>query len=245
MEFGYVYETGKREENQDALLFRSSLLSMGRLWFAAVCDGMGGMSHGTEASALCIREMEAWFDRELICCLCGRNKKAKDLERAIKAKGFMLYRRMNGMLFEKMRMEKKPMGTTAVMCIVYNGKYYLFHIGDSRAYMLEKTFGRFFLRQLTKDHGNENGLWRCLGLNRDWKPDFFRGSIGRRGLLICTDGFFRKYNKEIWKKCLNAKKLKNEAAVMKRLKEIAFYNMRQGEKDNISAIYMGWENGNE
>lgn len=241
MKFGYVYETGKRAENEDALLFRCSLLSKGELWLSAVCDGMGGMQNGMEASALCIREIETWFDRQLIPCICKYGKNKGKLEQIIKSKGFMLYRQMNRMLFEKMRTEDVAMGTTALMCILYRGRYYLFHIGDSRAYLLGKRMNLFICRQITKDHGNEQGLSRCLGLNREWKPDFHSGRIGKSGLLLCTDGFFRKFDKNIWKKCLDVKKMENEVSIGKRLKEIAFYNIRQKESDNISAIYMGGE----
>lgn len=129
MKFGYVYETGKRAENEDALLFRCSLLSEGELWFAAVCDGMGGMKNGMEASAFCVREMEAWFDRQLIPCICTCGKHKRRLEEIIRSKGFMLYRQMNRELFEKMRMAGTAMGTTAMMCILYKGRYYLFHTG--------------------------------------------------------------------------------------------------------------------
>ncbi len=242
MKFGYVYETGKRAENEDALLFRCSLLSEGELWFAAVCDGMGGMKNGMEASAFCVREMEAWFDRQLIPCICTCGKHKRRLEEIIRSKGFMLYRQMNRELFEKMRMAGTAMGTTAMMCILYKGRYYLFHIGDSRTYLLGRR--NFFpCKQITKDHGNERGLSRCLGLNREWKPDFYSGLIRKSGLLLCTDGFFRKYDKDIWKRCLDGKKLKCETGIGKRLKEIAAYNIRQKEGDNISAIYMGGEGG--
>lgn len=239
MKFGYVYETGKRAENEDALLFRCSLLSKGELLFAAVCDGMGGMERGMEASAFCIREMETWFDRQLIPCICGNDRGESRLADAIRSKGFLLYRQMNRALFERMRTENTAMGTTALMCIVYRGRYYLFHIGDSRAYLLGKGMYGFLCRQLTKDHGNEQGLSKCLGLNREWKPDFHSGRLGKRGMLLCTDGFFRKFDRNVWKRCLDKKKLKDEKCICKRLREVADYNIRQKEGDNISAIYMG------
>lgn len=239
MVFGYVYEAGARERNEDALLFRSSLFAEGELVFAAVCDGMGGMGNGMEASSLCIREMETWYDRELLPCISGAGKKACNLERVIKSKGFCLYRRINRMLFDKMRHEGKSMGTTAVMCIIYKGRYYLFHLGDSRGYLLGNGWGIFSGRQLTKDHGNEKGLSRCLGLNRQWEPDFCRGRLGRGAMLLCTDGFWRKSDRRIWKKCMDRKKMTREQVIGKRLKEIACYNMRMGETDNISALFIG------
>lgn len=239
MVFGYVYETGGREKNEDALLFRSSLFAGGELAFAAVCDGMGGMENGMEASSFCIREMETWFDRQLVPCVAAADCKGRNLEKLIRSKGFTLYRQINRALFDQMRLHRRAMGTTAVMCILYKGRYYLFHLGDSRGYLVGKRWGIFLCRQLTKDHGNEKGLSRCLGLNRCWEPDFHKGRLGKRGMLLCTDGFWRKSDRRIWKRCMDKKKMDREQSIGKRLREISRYNISRGETDNISAIYIG------
>lgn len=238
MVFGYVYETGKRSGNEDALLFRSSLFAGGELLFMAVCDGMGGMENGAEASGFCIREMETWYDRQLLPYIGTCSRQLRDIGPALKSKGFCLYRQMNQALFQQMRCTGRKMGSTATMCIVYENRYYLFHVGDSRAYLLKHRMGNSSFRQLTIDHGNGNGLSRCMGLNKEWKPDFKTGRIGKKGMLLCSDGFYRQYKKAVWKGCLNPQKLEGEESIRKRLREIADYNMRQGEQDNISAIYM-------
>lgn len=240
MNFGYVYETGKRKENEDALLYRLCLFSRGELALLAVCDGMGGMECGMEASAICIREIEAWFDGELIPFLENRKGREKGLQEGIRSKGFILYRRINNILFEKMRLEGKKMGTTALLCLIYREKYYLFHIGDGRAYLQKKAFLFKGLKKITRDHGDARGLSKCLGLNREWKPDFHAGKCKAGGMLLCTDGFYRKYDKRLWKNCLDLEKLQNDAHISKRLKEIGNYNIRQKETDNISALYVGW-----
>lgn len=243
MVFGYVYETGKRACNEDALLFRSSLFAGGELCFAAVCDGMGGMDNGMEAAGFCIGEMESWFDRQLIPLIGSHKAGGRDMKSAIRSKGFCLYRRMNRALFEQMRQTGKRMGTTALMCVIYRQRFYLFHIGDSRGYLVRRPWNQKRFLQLTKDHGNEKGLFRCIGLNREWKPDFMTGRLGKAGILLCTDGFYRAYNQKVWNGCLNPKKLREEDGIRKRLREIADYNLRQGERDNISALYMGGETG--
>jgi serine/threonine protein phosphatase PrpC len=240
MEFGYVYEAGKRARNEDALIFRSSLFAAGELVFAAVCDGMGGMEDGQDASYFCVNEMEAWYDRQLLPLIgtCGLPSGEKELKAAIQSKGFGLYRQINRQLFEQMRYRGRKMGTTATMCIIYRKRYYLFHLGDSRAYLLGKFPGKFSCRQLTKDQGTERGLCKCLGLNKEWKPDFRTGALEKKGLLLCTDGFWRKYEPGVWKTCLNPVKMRDEAGMRKRLRELADYNLRMGETDNISALYV-------
>lgn len=240
MKFGYVYETGKRKENEDALLYRLCLFSRGELALLAVCDGMGGMDCGMEASFICIEEIESWFDGEMIPFLENRKGGKKAFTRGIQSKGFTLYRRINNILFEKMRLEGKKMGSTALVCLIYRGRYYLFHIGDGRAYLQRKVVFFKGFKKLTKDHGNERGLCKCLGLNREWQPDFYTGKCRVGGILLCTDGFYRQYDKNLWKSCLAFEKLRDEVAISKRLREVASYNIRHKETDNISALYTGW-----
>jgi serine/threonine protein phosphatase PrpC len=240
MVFGYVYEIGKRAQNEDALLFRSSLFARGELVLAAVCDGMGGMEEGREASYFCMSEMESWYDRQLVPLIakCTTSAKERKLGTVIQSKGYMLYRQINRSLFEQMRYRGRKMGTTATMCVLYHNKYYLFHIGDSRAYLMGKIFGQFYCRQVTKDQGSDRGLRKCLGLNREWQPDFVTGTIGQSGILLCTDGFWRKREQAVWKNCIHPGKMQNETGIGKRLREIAADNLRRGETDNISALYV-------
>ena len=40
------------------------------------------------------------------------------------------------------------MGTTLDICLIYNNKVYIGHVGDSRVYRIRKEF----MRKLTQDH---------------------------------------------------------------------------------------------
>lgn len=238
MEFGYVYETGARACNEDAVLYRSSLFVEGELVLAAVCDGMGGMQSGVEASLYCVKEMEEWFDTQIIPCVETYGMKPRKLKRIIRSQGYMLYQHINKTLFERMRVEKVRLGTTATMCLIFGEYYYLFHLGDSRCYRFSKCMLQTKIRQLTKDHGTAGGLYKCLGLNKEWKPEFLTGKMGKQSLLLCSDGFWRKQDLHLWKRCLDCRKMKDEKGIVRRLKTIADYNLRMGEKDNLSAIYI-------
>ena len=44
--------------------------------------------------------------------------------------------------------EYEGMGTTLEICLIYNNKVYIGHIGDSRIYRIRKEF----IRKLTQDH---------------------------------------------------------------------------------------------
>ncbi len=49
---------------------------------------------------------------------------------------------------QKENKELEGMGTTLEICLIYNNKVYIGHVGDSRIYRIRKEF----IRKLTQDH---------------------------------------------------------------------------------------------
>lgn len=236
MIFGYVYERGLRKCNQDALLFRQTRLSCGDLCMAVVCDGMGGETKGEEASYLCVHELDVWFDQELLPIFLDTSISEMKRIRQIKTKGYLIFYKVNRMLFDQMRMTGERLGTTSTVLITFKGQYYIFHIGDSRLYGIRSIFNKSFFCKLTKDHAIDKKLTKCLGLTPDFKPDFYFGYWIYRNFLLCSDGFYRSYNSDTWKNCLNMKYMNESISIAKRLRELAMDNIRKGEFDNISAL---------
>ena len=54
-----------KETNQDSLSVMILNTPQGRMAFAVLCDGMGGLAKGEVASACMIRLFSEWFQREL------------------------------------------------------------------------------------------------------------------------------------------------------------------------------------
>lgn len=238
MVFGYVYETGMRKSNQDALLFRSTLLSEGELSMAVVCDGMGGEEKGEKASYECIRAFDCWYDRELLpVFIRGKQNSIKRMKQ-IKAKGMKIFHDINNSLFDDMRRHRERMGTTASVLIIYHKDYYLFHVGDSRIYFVQRFFQKTKFICKTKDHAKEHQLTRCLGLNKDYQPDFLWGKTFCKEFLLCTDGFWGNYHEKIWEECLDVAYMVREDKICRRLNELAKDNLRNGIRDNISALWI-------
>jgi protein phosphatase len=97
------------------------------------------------------------------------------------------------------------MGTTLEVCLIYNNKAFIGHIGDSRIYRIRKEF----LRKITKDHSyveklvtdgtitkeeaqnhpKKNMLMKALGCTAFVEPDItVKGFLKDDILLICSDG---------------------------------------------------------
>ncbi|MBQ7066299.1 MAG: serine/threonine-protein phosphatase [Lachnospiraceae bacterium] len=237
--YGYVWETGnKKAVNEDSLLLRTIKTKNGSLVVGCICDGMGGIGNGELASGYVAEQLEQWVLNE---CLPAIRRGGTAV--VIKGKGMRFFKKVNKELFYHMKTKRFPLGTTASVLILYEKKGYIFHIGDSRIYgFFSYLFfkGISLSRQFTKDHRKKtNVLTRCLGLTPDGRVDFYQFQIpkGESGFLLCSDGFYRQFDKGL-KKYLAPARLKSNAEIEKRLKEIVKRLIQKGERDNVSALYV-------
>ena len=122
-------------------------------------------------------------------------------------------------IYEKSKENKEfeGMGTTLEVCLIYNNRAYICHIGDSRIYRIRKDL----IRQLTQDHSyvqtlvkqgsitreeadhhpKKNMLTKAIGCNAFVEPDVMvRGFQKNDILVMCSDGLTNMINsKEIQK----------------------------------------------
>lgn len=185
-----------RTSNQDSYL--AGEMSGGVAW-AVVCDGMGGAAGGNVASSTAVRMISHTIDE------CYRNGMKPSsiynmLESAIAG--------ANAYLYDMAQKDESlsGMGTTCVTAIMVDGKLYVAHVGDSRAYLVSSNGT---LRQLTRDHSMvqdlvENGtltadeaksfpgkniITRAIGVDNRVAVDFIEDSYEKDDiLLLCTDG---------------------------------------------------------
>ena len=109
----------------------------------------------------------------------------------------------------KEKAKKEPdlqdMGTTIDVCLIYNNKVFIGHVGDSRVYRIRKNI----MRKLTTDHSyveklvkegtitkeeaynhpKKNMLMKALGCGTLVEPDVIcKGFLKDDILLMCSDG---------------------------------------------------------
>ena len=190
-------DVGKiREMNQDYYYISNSLDEI-QLYMLA--DGMGGYNGGEIASKLAIQTAKSYIENNF-------NEIEKDKDSIIQLIGSSM-EYANMVVYEKSKESKEleGMGTTLEICLIYNNRAFIGHIGDSRIYRIRKEF----MRKLTKDHSyvqqlvdegkitkeesinhpKKNMLIKALGCTEFIEPDsmvkgFIKGDI----LLMCTDG---------------------------------------------------------
>ncbi len=165
-----------------------------------LADGMGGYTGGEIASRLACMSAAKYIQDNF-----QDNKQYVKEEIMPIIKDAMMF--ANRIVYEKSREEKEleQMGTTLEICLIYNNRVFIGHIGDSRIYRIRQeimrklTVDHSYVQKLVKDgtitkeeaiyHPKKNMLMKALGCEEDISPDimvknFNPGDV----ILICSDG---------------------------------------------------------
>mgnify|MGYP004504338401 FL=1 len=198
-------DVGKaRDMNQDSYYISDSLSEV-KIYLLA--DGMGGYKGGEIASSLAIKCTKNYIENNF-------KETPKDRESLIQlVASSMEYANM--VVYEKSKEDKEleGMGTTLEVCLIYNNKAYIGHVGDSRIYRIRKDFIRkltqdhSYVQKLVKDgtitkeeaenHPKKNMLMKALGCNAFVEPDVLvRGFLRDDILLMCSDGLTNMVKQE-------------------------------------------------
>lgn len=219
------------DRNQDSVVLQQVLTGRGRVLLAAVCDGMGGISCGGEASGYAAEQIREWFYTELFAMI-RKNKRYWVIRRSLDRLAFHMQSRLKRYASQ----EGISLGTTMTVLVVWERTWLLWHLGDSRAYRLR---GRR-MEQLTTDHVHDEGkLTKCLGSFGWFAPQHRLGVLKPgEGMLLCTDGFRRRVTAQELQEVMNPREIAGEEQIGRRLKEIGETCMKRGERDNLSAVYV-------
>ncbi|MGJ7922734.1 PP2C family protein-serine/threonine phosphatase [Neobacillus sp. LXY-4] len=250
MAFQIAYHTDvgiRKKTNQDGLLIKTAKTPNGMVGLFALCDGMGGLSHGELASATVIRGLSNWFDSELPDILAseeGAKNISIQLEQQIK--------QLNEKIVQYGEAQNVKLGTTITAMLVIFSTYYIVQIGDSRAYSIDSE-----LKQLTKDqtlvareleYGNiteaqakidprRNILLQCVGATRELNVVITEGKLAPDTVyLLCTDGFYHEITEQELYAAMNPEQLQTETFMKKRVIELVDLVKNRNETDNISVI---------
>ncbi len=205
-----------------------------------LADGMGGYNGGEIASKLATTIALSYIQSNFE----NTPKEREDILKLVKSA--MEYANM--VVYEKSKEQKDldGMGTTLEVCLIYNNKLYLGHVGDSRIYRLRGEFFRklthdhSYVQKLVKDgtitqeeadhHPKKNMLMKALGCTAFVEPDVtVKGFIKDDIILICSDGLTNMVEEQ---EIYNILKKEGTLAAEK-LVEKANEN---GGYDNITAI---------
>lgn len=195
MDVAYRTDVGKiRQKNEDAVL--TLFDSNNDIFVCAVADGMGGHKGGGMASSTALNIL-----RKKLISLDGHKLEGYvfSLEEIIAS--------INDEILVQSSKDSnlKGMGTTITACIVNKNKMIVFHIGDSRLYIVDSDR----IQQITKDHSlvqrlvdegritkeeasvhpNRNILLKALGSNEKLTADVQEITLNKAvKVVLCSDG---------------------------------------------------------
>lgn len=218
---------GSREKNEDSLAFWHMRKGKHHKILAVVCDGIGGLPKGEEASSYVVRQLANWFMAE------GFKLRSVRQQKKIQQLCFQMHEEIKKYGKE----ECISLGTTISIVLMDHKKVRWFYLGDCCLYLLRDKK----VRKLTTEHHDEKGnLTRAIGVG-EWHLLVTDSKRIRKGdkFLLCTDGFYRNLDMEelrIW----NKRKVENDSQADRMLKQIFQKKISAGERDNISALYFGY-----
>lgn len=226
-----------RDSNQDYYYISKSLDDV-KLYILA--DGMGGYKGGEIASQMATMCVKNYIENNF-------NQITKDRDSLIQLIGSSM-EYANMVIYEKSKENKdlEGMGTTLEICLIYNNKVYIGHVGDSRIYRVRKqlirklTQDHSYVQKLVKDgkitkeeaevHPKKNMLMKAIGCSAFVEPDVaVKGFLKDDILVMTSDGLTNMVDQEKIFTVVNGNIEKAPA----RLIELANNN---GGVDNITVI---------
>ena len=190
-------DVGKlRDMNQDCYYISNT---NEQLNLYIIADGMGGYTGGEIASNLAVNSVKSYIQNNFSSINHEKENIKKLIKDSISYANKIIYNEAKDV------QELQEMGTTLDICLIYNNKVYIGHVGDSRVYRIRKGI----IRKLTTDHSyveklvtdgtitkeeafnhpKKNMLIKAVGCDEEIEADIIvKGFIPKDIILMCTDG---------------------------------------------------------
>ena len=227
-----------REMNQDYYYISDTL---DEIQLFIIADGMGGYNGGEIASQLAVETAKKYIENNFKDIEKDRDSIIQLLGSSIEYANMVVYEK------SQEKQELQGMGTTLEICLIYNNKAYIGHVGDSRIYRVRKQFIRkltqdhSYVQKLVKDgtitkeqaehHPQKNMLMRALGCNAFVEPDVMvKGFLKDDVLIICTDGLTNMVGQETIYEIIRDNNIEQAS------KELVKLANDNGGYDNITVI---------
>lgn len=236
-----------KNTNQDSLSVKLINTPKGKMVFAVLCDGMGGLSKGETASGSLINAFNKWLINSFPSLCCG-----EITESELRLQWESIIVELNNKLKVYGVNHGVSLGTTAVVMLLTQNSYFIMNVGDSRAYevsdrvsqiTVDQTFiareialGNMTPEQAETD-SRRNVLLQCVGASDVVVPDMFCGKIEKNAVyMLCSDGFRHEISSDEILEYLNPNSLANVSDMESRSLALIELNKQRMERDNISVV---------
>lgn len=241
-------DTGiKKKTNQDSLSVKVATSQNGKIAFAVLCDGMGGLEKGELASAELVKAFSLWLTEEF----SGSCSTENDFD-AVKMQWTRIVQAQNNKISTYGKRLSINLGTTVAALLLTDYGYLAMNVGDSRVYEISNG-----VKQITKDQTvvareielgkltpeqartdpRRNVLLQCVGVSESVTPAFYRGeNLPGTVFMLCSDGFVHEISNDEIYFSLNPHTLQDKNTMKNNVDALIELNKARMERDNISVI---------
>ena len=236
-----------KQTNQDSYKVQVLNTNQGKMVFAVLCDGMGGLAKGEVASASLVNAFCKWA-REKLPALCEQGITDGVMEAD--------WRDIVTTYNEKIKLYGKrwgvSMGTTVTAMLVTEQRYYIVNVGDTRAYEIfdgvkvltrdqtvvarEVELGNLTPQEAEQDP-RRSVLLQCVGASDAVYPDIFFGETKWNTVyMLCSDGFRHEITDQEMYQHLNPNVMVEGDGMRQNMESLVGLNKQRMERDNITVI---------
>lgn len=237
----------RKDTNQDSLNVRVYNTHQGKIVFAVLCDGMGGLAKGEVASASLVRAFCEWSEERLPVLL-----KNGLTDNVIRAEWVNICVEYNKKIKTYGKRCGVSLGTTVTAMLITGQRYYIVNVGDTRAYEISEgvtvltkdqtvVAREVELGHLTEEQAKTDSrrsvLLQCVGASDEVYPDMFFGNAKRDVVyMLCSDGFRHEITDCEIHEFLNPNLMINEDVMKANMDALVELDKQRQERDNISVI---------
>lgn len=236
-----------KETNQDCYSVRVYSSKFGKIVFAVMCDGMGGLEKGEIASASVANAFCKWADNRFPT-LCEEDLN----DDTIRKEWTDIVKEYNEKIQTYSLTCGIHMGTTVTTILLHSNRYFIMNIGDTRAYEISDTVDVLTKDQTVVAQEVELGhlsweeaeqdprrsvLLQCVGASEEIIPEFVFGKTKLDAVyILCTDGFRHEISNDEIFQYLNPDVMLNCDGMKRNMEQLIDLNKQRKERDNISVI---------
>lgn len=237
MEIGVKSDIGfDRRINEDAYYISEAH------GFFIIADGVGGSNAGEIASNKAVETAALFIEHQSFDAVDSEDKVSEYLQLCVESVNrYIVSLAQNNEAY-------RGMGTTMIVSIIFEGKAYLAHLGDSRGYLIrgdkivqitdDHTVPAELYREgkiscdEVKNHPHRHMITKAIGMLDEIKADIYKIELEEEDMIIlCTDGLYGEVSqKELHKVFTNSPKMQDACDELVRLA------ISRKSKDNITVL---------
>ena len=230
---GCVTDKGNyREKNQDRAVCHMAEKKGKLLAVACVCDGIGSFVYSEIASEMVTGGISRWFEgkKPYYPEVMDEEALVEDLEITI--------RELNELVYAYRGERGIDIGCTMSLLFLVGRRYYVFHAGDSRIYLVRDAMCQITRDEVVmkaSDGRVKPRLANYVGKEKEMWVNRIVGEVdGKAAFLLGSDGLFKHLAYEDVKEIL--KSVKSSRHARRACERFLGVVLERGERDNVSCV---------